>query len=452
MNTSPANQLRLRVILGAMSLVVFSAAQLRASAPNLDLPLTILHSFAFTGADGYSPVGNLYLSGGTLFGNTSAGGGAGGGTVWRINTDGSGYVRLRSLTTGAGGGGPTSGLVQFNSRLYGATSDSFTAPGYLYSLNPDGTGFRFEHTFADTDSLGNIDGTDATSGLVQVGSKLYGTTHVGGDNDAGTIYSFDPATRAETVLHNFGDTPGDGREPYYGGLSASGNTLFGTTIAGGLGVGVLFRMNADGTAYQVLHSFGAPSGDGYGSYVPPIVDGNKLYGTTSNSSGAIGGSTIYSINNDGTDYIQLHVFDPNTEGTLIVSSLSLAGGKLYGTSASGGFDHYGTLFSLNTDGTDFTILHNFSSDTTNGGSPYGGVVSDGSFLFGTAIFGGASNGGIIYAVPVPEPAAWQLTVIALLIALLVIKKTPSRRAVCCRSTPQRSAPHPFCQLQKGAGQ
>lgn len=449
MNTSSAKQqLRFRVILGVMSLVVFSAAQLRASAPSLDLPITILHSFGFSGGDGYSPVGNLYLSGGTLYGTTSAGGGSGGGTVFKINTDGTGYLHLRSLSNG-NGGGPTSGLVQFGSKLYGANSDSFTAPGYLYSLNPTGPGFTIEHTFADTDSLGNIDGTDATSGLVQVGSKLYGTTHVGGDNDAGTIYSFDPVTRAETVLHNFGGTPNDGREPYYGGLSASGNTLFGTTLSGGQAAGVLFSMNADGTGYQILHSFGAVFGEGYSPYVPPIVDGTKLYGTTSNSTGSTGGSTIYSINTDGTGFIQLHVFDPNTEGTLIVSSVSLVDGKLYGTSASGGIGHYGTLFSINTDGTDFTILHNFSSDLTNGGAPYGGVVSDGSFLYGTAIFGGTSNGGIIYAVPVPEPAAWQLAVTALLIGILVVKKTPSRRAVRCRSTPQRSAPHPFCQLQKG---
>src|SRR5262249_33647751 len=103
---------------------------------------------------------------------------------------------------------------------------------------------------------------------------------------------------------------------------------------------------------------------------------------------------------------------------------------LYGTSASGGAGHYGTLFSLNTDGTEFTILHNFTSSSGDGGSPYGGVVSDGAFLYGTTIFGGSAGDGIVFAVAIPEPPTWQIAALALVI-IFVLRLSPPRCAFGC---------------------
>ncbi len=62
-----------------------------------------------------------------------------------------------------------------------------------------------------------------------------------------------------TTLHQF-TTSADGRFPY-AGLEAIGSTLYGTTRAGGAANhGTIFKMNADGTSYQVLHDFsGAPT-------------------------------------------------------------------------------------------------------------------------------------------------------------------------------------------------
>src|ERR1700760_3433431 len=59
------------------------------------------------------------------------------------------------------------------------------------------------------------DGEVPHSALILVNGKLYGTTSNGGINRGGAVFSVDPATGAETVLHSFcspGCT-GDGEEP-----------------------------------------------------------------------------------------------------------------------------------------------------------------------------------------------------------------------------------------------
>src|SRR5262245_280108 len=65
---------------------------------------TTLHSFAlgsgypsYTNSDGVGP-GALIISGDTLYGTTDQGGISGRGTIFRINTDGSGFTNLHNFT------------------------------------------------------------------------------------------------------------------------------------------------------------------------------------------------------------------------------------------------------------------------------------------------------------------------------------------------------------------
>src|SRR5205809_4517190 len=67
---------------------------------------TTLHSFTATNPqirgtnnDGASPNG-LFLSGSTLYGTAHDGGSAGAGTVFAINTDGTGFTTLYGFTAG----------------------------------------------------------------------------------------------------------------------------------------------------------------------------------------------------------------------------------------------------------------------------------------------------------------------------------------------------------------
>jgi len=120
-----------------------------------------------------------------------------------------------------------------------------------------------------------------------------------------------------TNLHSFAGTDGAGP---YGGLIVSGNTLFGTAKGGGTaGNGTVFRVNTDGTAFTNLHSFTATSGsmttnsDGAQPYAALVLSGNTLYGTAPYG-GAAGHGTIFSVNTDGSDFATVHTFTATSGG------------------------------------------------------------------------------------------------------------------------------------------
>ena len=58
---------------------------------------TVLKNFG--GTDGEQSYAGLTLSGNTLFGTTASGGSSGWGTVFKLNTDGSGYTVLMDFST-----------------------------------------------------------------------------------------------------------------------------------------------------------------------------------------------------------------------------------------------------------------------------------------------------------------------------------------------------------------
>ena len=61
--------------------------------------------------------------------------------------------------------------------------------------------------------------------------KLYGMTGRGGSNDAGVIFSFDPAASTYTKLMDFDYA--NGRYPYGSLVQASDGKLYGMTSEGG---------------------------------------------------------------------------------------------------------------------------------------------------------------------------------------------------------------------------
>src|ERR1035437_7704949 len=65
-----------------------------------------------------SYVSVLVLSSNSLYGRTASGGTNGNGTIFKINTDGTGYGILRSLTNSPS---PEGGMVLIGSTLYGTT-------------------------------------------------------------------------------------------------------------------------------------------------------------------------------------------------------------------------------------------------------------------------------------------------------------------------------------------
>ena len=251
--------------------------------------------------------------------------------------------------------------------------------GTIFSINTDGTGYQVLYSFGAS----TIDGEDPTAGLTLDGSTLFGTTDEGGNFPpnqgvgGGTVFSIRTDGTGYTVLHSFTDTETVINDTV-SGLTLDGSTLYGTTATGGDALGCIFSINTDGSNYQILHAFASPVDRGGYPGTGLTLDGSTLYGTTT-SGGANGAGSIFSIRTDGSDYQVLYSFT-NQSG---ISGLTLVGSTLYGTAN-------GTVISINTDGTGFQRIPVFSGYPYNGyyindftGSPVGDVTLVGSTLYGS---------------------------------------------------------------------
>jgi len=135
--------------------------------------------------------------------------------------------------------------------------------------------------------------------------------------------------------------------------------------------------------------------NGHSPYSAPISDGTFLYGMTFEG-GTTGSGTIYRIKPDGTGFTKLHDFDGDNGGNPY-GSLFFDGAFLYGMASSGGANGNGNIFKIKTDGTGFTVLFDFNF-AASGSSPYGSLISDGTFLYGMTTTGGATFGGTVFKI------------------------------------------------------
>jgi uncharacterized repeat protein (TIGR03803 family) len=220
---------------------------------------TNLYSFAGSGIDGFSPQAGLVVSGHTLYGAAKSGGSNYDGLVFAINIDGTGPRNVYSFTDTVGSGGdvsdrgtnfdgaaPTAGPILSGNTLYGTTPvGGLYGNGTVFRVNTDGTGFTNLHSFTATSGSTNYygtnsDGTTPQCGLILVGNTLYGTAEYGGALGFGAVFAINTDGSGFANLHSFGGI--DGAVPI-GGLVASGNTLYGTTSEGGInGSGTVFAM------------------------------------------------------------------------------------------------------------------------------------------------------------------------------------------------------------------
>ena len=180
------------------------------------------------------------------------------GSVFKIKTDGTGFEVLKTFSpalydgaynkyTNSDGANPYGGLTLSNNVLYGTTTrgGSF-GNGTVFRINTDGTGYTVLKTFSPLVNNTNSDGAFPQAGLTLSGNVLYGTTPNGGSSGNGTVFQLYTDGTGYTVLWNFSslDNTGgnsDGANPY-AGLSLSGNVLYGTTLNGGAGSGTVFSL------------------------------------------------------------------------------------------------------------------------------------------------------------------------------------------------------------------
>ena len=271
--------------------------------------------------------------------------------------------------------------------------------------------FKIVHNF-----LGSSDGGYPLAGLtIDSAGNLYGTASDDGSSAAGLVFKFNPHGK-ETVLYNFaGGT--DGSRPESSLLRDATGNLYGTTFSGGVSnAGTVFKVTAKGKE-TVLYSF-AGTTDG-GSPIAGLArdSAGNLYGTTT-LGGANSQGTVFELvrpTNKGGQWqeVVLHNFGQSTDGTTPIGGVTLnATGNLYGTTSTGGQYGYGTIFQLTTSKSGWTeqILYDFQM-ADDGGTPYAGLVMDGSGnLYGGATSGGKRAGGTIFKLT-PSSKGWKFHVV-----------------------------------------
>jgi uncharacterized repeat protein (TIGR02543 family) len=297
--------------------------------------------------DGANPYGTPLLIGSTLYGMTLNGGTNGTGTIFKMNTDGSGFELLHSFGAGFGprdGYAPSGSLVTDGTTLYGMTFTSLYGQGTIFSIGTNGSNYAMLYEFG----LAANDGANPAGSLTISGGTLYGMTQIGGVNGLGTIFQIGPGGSGFQLVHSFSGGANDGANPY-GSLIISNSILYGTTGAGGSGgVGTVFKVGTGGSDFQILHSFSLatawrPMGD-------LTLSNSTLFGMTSTNSAGFG--TIFRVDTDGSDFQVVHTFSyaakgNSTDGSAPFGSLLLLGSQLYGMTENGGSSHnLGSLFSF----------------------------------------------------------------------------------------------------------
>lgn len=298
--------------------------------------LTTLYNFCSKRgcADGGFPHGGLVQGtdgnyyGTASRGGTSAGCGSGGcGTIFKITATGTlttlySFCSQSNCTDGAY---PEASLVQASDgNFYGTTlnggahrdsancTDPIAGCGTVFQVTPAGA-LTTLHSFCSIiNGQGSCtDGFYPRASLIQgTNGSLYGTTTSGGTSTGaqqGTIFEI-TRTGQLTTLYNFCSQSNcsDGSYPYAGLMQASNGNFYGTTFAGGTGVGTFQNCSAAGcgtvfeltpggqltTLYYFCSAAKCADGDGPTSVLTEGKNGN-LYGTT--EYGGFGHGTAFEI-------------------------------------------------------------------------------------------------------------------------------------------------------------
>lgn len=347
-----------------------------------------VHNFLGATTDGMPErnQGVIEASDGLLYGATYAGGAQDDGFIYKLNKNGSGYALVWNFIGPRDDGSyPSAPFTEASDHLlYGITGSG--GPGWggtIFKLNPDGSSFTSLHSFTNIAPAPRL----PVGGILEsLGGKLYGATQFGGASNLGTIFALDKDGSNFEFVHHFSGGSKDGSTPSARLLEGADGAIYGTTFDGGASaLGTVFRINKNGTSHTILHHFGRPDGASPASGLIQSIDG-LLYGTTQ-SGGSQNLGAVFRLNTNGSGFSTLHSFagmpsDGDTPSANLIEGLD---GRLYGTSSYGGpFFSSGTVFTLARDGTAYSILHSFGGAGDDAGVPLGGLVeaNDGA-LYGT---------------------------------------------------------------------
>jgi uncharacterized repeat protein (TIGR03803 family) len=363
---------------------------------------TVLYNFCSKvnctdGKDPYAAV--IRDKEGNLYGTTVSGGANNYGTVFKIEAR-TGVERVLysfcSLSNCTDGGGPQAGVIMDKEgNLYGTTANGGAyGLGTVFELTPKGVESVL-HSFAGCDT----DGREPQAGLIMdKEGNLFGTTSFGGEHCAngvgGTV--FEITSTGENLLFSFGGK--DGSVPAASVISDGKGNLYGITSVGGRGGphgqnGIVFKLPTKG-GEDILYSFTGGTDGQYPSGALLRDNQGNLYGTTYYGGVNFYG-TVFKITPTGEESILYSFGSDPTDGRYPIAGLIMdSNGNLYGTTFEGGANSQGTIFELDSTGTE-TVLYSFQNGA--GSGPVAGLVMDSEGnLYGTTPTGGAQNDGTVF--------------------------------------------------------
>ena len=247
-------------------------------------------------------------------------------------------------------------------------------------------GLRGDEAFTVLRSFGVTSLGKTPKGPMVEGSdgRLYGVAYGGGGFGYGTIYALNKDGSGVVDVFNFPAAAGA-----YLLAGDDGRLYVSTSDDGTQGAGTIFRIRSDGTEFEVLHRFGETPGDGSKPGGALIQADGMLFGITMYG-GRSDWGTVFRLNMDGTDYTILYDcgFDPNGPKDPRAALLDGLDDWVYGTSYGGGTNFgFGTVYRVRKDGSAMETLHSFSGAASLGGgrSPVCALVRDGDeYVMGTS--------------------------------------------------------------------
>lgn len=246
--------------------------------------------------------------------------------------------------------------------------------------------------------------------------NLYGTTGLGGADNAGVIYTVARSGDAHLYrrLYSFSGTLG--ANPQAPLMLDQAGAVYGTAMNGGTRAsGTFFKLVPVGAHWHmhVFHDFCSSSFCADGSH--PVS--GAFYAQSRNGMPYDGVSDVFGVTFAGGlgPYGVLYRWNPKF-GEYVLKSFCAAencsdgaqpngdiafndSGRPCGTTRAGGTAGHGTLYCLKSDDTSWTYSFCSRADCADGSEPQSGVVPDGhDNVVGTTRFGGRNGQGVVYSV------------------------------------------------------
>ena len=196
-----------------------------------------------------------------------------------------------------------------------------------------------------------------------------------------------------SVLASFNGA--NGNNSFSGLVLDKSGSLFGTTTYGGPdGAGTFFELPAGSNQIVPHYLFGSPRSEGRWPLGKLTLDSNgDVYGNTSN--GGLGYGTIFRYTPATQEFVTVRAFGAPGDGDGVPHDLVLGSdGELYGASGGASPSSPGTLFTLDRSTGAISTFARFN--VANGNGPSGPIMASNGRFYGTAVFGGTSDDGVVY--------------------------------------------------------